>query len=120
MGKFRNFAGMAKSDYSDYFSFKMSDTPKVNGGAREGAGRKPKADEIKLIEQMDAILVPEKAWKALAKLVESEDHNAIKTWLGYRFGMPRQSIAHSGSISTPEEPLTIEKAKELKDLLSNL
>jgi hypothetical protein len=29
-----------------------------NGGARPGAGRRPKADEIKIIEQMDAIAVP--------------------------------------------------------------
>ena len=39
-----------------------------NGGARPGAGRPPKADEIKIIEQMDAIAVPAKIWKALLDL----------------------------------------------------
>jgi hypothetical protein len=34
-------------------------------GARAGAGRKPKADEIKLIETMDAIAVPDTVWKML-------------------------------------------------------
>jgi hypothetical protein len=29
------------------------------------AGRKPKADEIKLIETMDAIAVPDTVWKML-------------------------------------------------------
>lgn len=32
---------------------------KKSGGARIGAGRKPKIDEISLIESMDAIAVPE-------------------------------------------------------------
>jgi hypothetical protein len=31
----------------------------------KGAGRKPKADEIKLIETMDAIAVPDTVWKML-------------------------------------------------------
>jgi hypothetical protein len=37
-------------------------------GARAGAGRKPKADEIKLIETMDAIAVPDTVWKMLYKV----------------------------------------------------
>lgn len=80
-----------------------------HGGRREGAGRKPKVDEIALIEKMDAILAPDEVWKALAKLVKAEDHNATKTWLSYRYGMPKQLIEHAGSISpTPifgENPL---------------
>jgi hypothetical protein len=63
-----------------------------NGGKREGAGRKPKADEIKIIEQMDAIAVPELAWKKLWLLCENGDSQALKLWLSYRFGMPRQSV----------------------------
>jgi hypothetical protein len=62
------------------------------GGHREGSGRKPKADEIKLIEQMDAVLVPEKVWQALALKVIEGDSQAQKTWLSYRFGMPKQTI----------------------------
>ncbi len=62
------------------------------GGVRPNSGRKSKADEIKLIEQMDCILAPEEAWEALAKLVRSGDGMAVKTWLSYRFGMPKQAI----------------------------
>jgi len=65
---------------------------KKNGGAREGAGRKPKIDEITLIESMDAVLVPKEAWQKLADRVKDGDVNAIKIWLSYRFGMPKQTI----------------------------
>ena len=63
-----------------------------NGGYRDGAGRKPKADEIKIIESMDAVAVPEEAWKALWARCKDGDTQAIKTWLNYRFGMPKQSV----------------------------
>jgi hypothetical protein len=63
-----------------------------NGGARHGAGRKPKADEIKLIEQMDAIAAPSEAWAALWGKVQEGDTQAIKTWLEYRFGKPKQQL----------------------------
>jgi hypothetical protein len=73
-----------------------------NGGARPGAGRPTKADEIKVIEQMDAVAVPEKIWKALLNRCESGDAQAIKTWLNYRFGMPRQQI----DVTTQGEKVT--------------
>jgi NADPH-dependent ferric siderophore reductase len=65
------------------------------GGYTPGSGRKPKADEIKIIEQMDAVAVPEHAWKALWNKCEEGDTQAIKTWLNYRFGMPKQKIDHT-------------------------
>ena len=63
-----------------------------NGGARPGAGRKPKIQEIKIIEQMDAISVPDEIWEALLFKVKEGDTAAIKLWLSYRFGMPKQQI----------------------------
>jgi hypothetical protein len=63
-----------------------------NGGPRPGAGRKPKVQEIKIIEQMDAICVPDQIWKALLYKCEQGDTNAIKLWLSYRFGLPKQQI----------------------------
>ena len=63
-----------------------------HGGSRRGAGRKPKADEIKLIEQMDAIAAPSEAWAALWGKVQEGDTQAIKTWLEYRFGKPKQQL----------------------------
>lgn len=69
----------------------MEDGRKNNGG-NKNAGRKPKADEIKLIETMDAIAVPDTVWKMLYAKVLDSDVNAIKTWLQYRYGMPKQII----------------------------
>ena len=55
-------------------------------------GRPPKADEIKLIEQMDAVAVPEHIWRKLYERCDEGDVAAIKTWLSYRFGMPKQNV----------------------------
>jgi hypothetical protein len=63
-----------------------------NGGARVGAGRKPKIQEIKVIEQMDAVSVPNEIWQALLFKVKEGDTSAIKLWLSYRFGMPKQQL----------------------------
>ena len=75
----------------------MADKRKNNGGKRENSGRPPKADEIKLIEQMDAVLVPLKVWLALSKKVTEGDVQSIKTWLAYRFGMPTQTIEQNNT-----------------------
>lgn len=74
-----------------------------HGGARIGGGRKPKADEIKIIEQMDAIAVPEDAWRALWGKCQDGDIQAIKCWLNYRFGMPKQvlDVTSQGEKVTP-------------------
>jgi len=70
-----------------------------HGGARKGAGRKPKVDEITLIESMDAVLVPQDAWKKLAEKVKENDVQAIKTWLSYRYGMPKQTIDNNTNVT---------------------
>lgn len=70
----------------------MADGRKNNGGSGRGQGRKPKIAEIKLIETMDSILVPANVWQKLADLVEEKDIQAIKTWIQYRFGMPKQIV----------------------------
>lgn len=63
-----------------------------NGGKREGAGRPPKIQEIKLIEQMDAVCVPSEIWEALLFKIKQGDTQAIKLWLSYRLGLPKQQI----------------------------
>ena len=60
------------------------------GGHRAGAGRKPKSDEIAMIEKMDATLAPIYVWEALANKVSQNDTQAIKCWLEYRYGKPKQ------------------------------
>jgi len=62
-----------------------------NNGGNKNAGRKPKADEIKIAEEMDAVLIPKAVWQALAEKVKEGDGQCIKTWLSYRYGMPKQS-----------------------------
>ena len=76
-----------------------------NGGRRENSGRLKKNEVISMIEQMDKRLIPETLWDSLAKLVESNDIQAIKTWLGYRYGMPKQTIDNKNEVivDTPIE-----------------
>ena len=40
---------------------------------------------------MDAALAPAIVWKSLADKVKEGDGQCIKTWLSYRYGMPKQS-----------------------------
>jgi hypothetical protein len=83
------------------------DGRKNNGGhsTKGKAGRKPKADEIKLIEQMDAIAAPELAWQALWSKCQDGDVQAVKTWLGYRYGMPKQAV--DNTVTVKEFPVPI-------------
>jgi hypothetical protein len=92
------------------------------GGAREGAGRPPKIQEIKLIEQMDALAVPEQIWNALLMKCAQGDTNAIKLWLSYRFGLPKQQIditSNGENIAPPIQwigkRVAIEQAKIIQD-----
>jgi hypothetical protein len=62
------------------------------GGSRIGSGRKPKVQEVKLIEQMDKISVPDEIWNALLFKCKQGDTGALKLWLAYRFGLPKQQI----------------------------
>jgi hypothetical protein len=65
---------------------------KKRGGPRPNSGRPPKIQEVKLIEQMDAICVPNKIWEALLMKCAQGDTQALKLWLSYRFGLPKQQI----------------------------
>lgn len=92
------------------------------GGAREGAGRKPKIQEVKLIEQMDSISVPDEIWKALLYKCKEGDTAAIKLWLSYRFGLPKQQIdvtTNGQNIAPPIQwigkNIAIESAKVIQD-----
>ena len=92
------------------------------GGSRPGAGRKPKIQEIKIIEQMDAISVPEEIWNALLFKCKEGDTQAIKLWLSYRFGLPKQQIdvtTNGENIAPPIQwigkNIAIESAKVIQD-----
>ena len=62
------------------------------GGPRPNSGRPSKVQEIKLIEQMDRIAVPEEIWGALLFKIKQGDVHAMKLWLSYRLGLPKQQI----------------------------
>ena len=68
------------------------DNRKNNGGARKGAGRKPKAEEQKLIERLDAIIDKDEAVGKLGELVAKGDMRAIQLYLSYRYGKPKESV----------------------------
>ena len=93
-----------------------------NGGARPGAGRKPKIQEIKIIEQMDAICVPDQIWNALLMKCSQGDTQALKLWLSYRFGLPKQQIditSNGENIAPPIQwigkKIAIESAKVISE-----
>lgn len=62
------------------------------GGPRPNSGRPSKVQEIKLIESMDRIAVPEEIWGALLFKIKQGDVQAMKLWLSYRLGLPKQQI----------------------------
>jgi hypothetical protein len=62
------------------------------GGARQGAGRKPKAQEQKLIERLDNIIDKDEAIGKLGELVAKGDMRAIQAYLSYRYGKPKESV----------------------------
>ena len=72
-----------------------------HGGARANSGRLKKDEVISLIETLDAIAVPETVWKMLYAKVLDSDVNAIKLWLQYRYGMPKQVIDQNINIEKP-------------------
>ncbi len=85
-------------------------TKKENrGGPRPNSGRPPKIQEVKLIEQMDAISVPDEIWKALLYKCLQGDTGALKLWLSYRYGLPKQQLditTNGESIAPPIQWLT--------------
>lgn len=62
------------------------------GGKREGAGRKPKADEVKLIEALDRHIDSEKVFDILQGLIEEGNIKAIQIYLDRRYGKPKESV----------------------------
>jgi len=61
----------------------------AHGGKRIGAGRKPKAEEVKLVEKLSPL--EDDALKALKKGVASGDINWIKLYLSYYIGKPKET-----------------------------
>ena len=65
-----------------------------NGGhsTKGFAGRKPKADEIKLIETLDKHIDANKVFDVLEGLVNEGNIKAIQIYMNYRFGKPKETV----------------------------
>jgi hypothetical protein len=61
----------------------------MKGGARPGAGRPSKADEVKLIERLGPL--EDKAFEALEKGIESGDFKYVQLFYHYYAGKPRET-----------------------------
>jgi len=66
------------------------DKRKYNGGHPTNGGRKPKADEQKLIEKLTPL--EPIAFKALDKALKDDQWWAVKLFMEYRYGKPKQTI----------------------------
>ena len=73
------------------------DNRKNNGGVRQGAGRHKKADELKLIEKLDALIDNDEVIKTLGKQILKGDSRAMNLYFGYRYGKPKESVDISSS-----------------------
>ena len=70
---------------------------KTKGGAREGAGRKSKAEEQGLIEKLTPL--EPMAFKALTDAINEGKDWAVKLFFQYKFGMPKQTIDNKVEVS---------------------
>jgi len=61
----------------------------AHGGKRQGAGRKPKAEELNLIEKLTPL--EDAAYQALRKGVESGDFKYVQLFYNYYAGKPRET-----------------------------
>ena len=88
-----------------------------HGGARQGAGRKPKEDELKIIERLDNIIESEDALNSLKELIKDKNFNAIKLYFEYRFGKPKETIENINK-NYDAGKLTEEEAEILAKVLN--
>jgi len=80
------------------------DKRKNNGGHSNG-GRKPKAEEQKLVEKLTPLI--DKAYKALETGLQDDQSWAVKLFFEYLYGKPRQSV----DMTTAGDKITIDFKK---------
>ncbi len=63
-----------------------------NGGhsTKGRAGRKPKSEESKLIERLDAIINQDEVLEVLYSKIQDGDARALELYFKYRHGLPKQ------------------------------
>lgn len=67
------------------------DRRKFNGGHKT-AGRKSKADEIKLIERLDSIINKDAPIELMRELLKQGNVTALKLYMSYRYGLPKADV----------------------------
>ena len=72
-----------------------------NNGGHKTAGRKPKAEEQKLIERLTPL--EDEAFKALEEGIKSGHNWAVKLYFEYRYGKP----THSVDVSSNQQEISI-------------
>ena len=75
----------------------------THGGKRIGAGRKPKADEQKLIEKLTPL--NDLALESLKKGLEKKEQWAVKLYFEYFYGRPQQRVDVTSNEETLNMPL---------------
>jgi len=75
----------------------------THGGKREGAGRKPKAEEQKLIEKLTPL--NDLALESLKKGLEKKEQWAVKLYFEYFYGRPQQRVDVTSNEETLNMPL---------------
>jgi len=75
---------------------------KGHGGKRNGAGRKPKAEEAKLIERLTPL--QEDAYNALYEAIKDNKSWAVKMWFEYMYGKPKETVNMNAFIEQPVFP----------------
>lgn len=77
------------------------DGRKDNGGKREGAGRKPKADEDKLIQRLSRL--DDLAYQTLENGIKEGNYAFWNKFMEFRYGKPKERV----DVTTNEESLNI-------------
>jgi hypothetical protein len=87
---------------------------KERGGAREGAGRKSKAEEQSLIEKLTPL--EPIAFNALTEALNDGKDWAVKLFFQYNFGLPKQVINQT-TVNVDAGKLTDEEIQKINDNL---
>lgn len=79
-----------------------------HGGARKGAGRPPKADEVKIAENIDNVIATPELFQTLADISKDYDNRdqmkAIELLLSYRLGKPTQTVNNNVTVDEVKRP----------------
>ena len=95
----------------------MSDGRKNNKGTKGNkGGRPPKDVELKFIEKLDNIIDSDIAIEKLKQLIKDDNFPALKLYIEYRFGKPKEVVENINHNFNQE--ITEEEAKKINKILN--